>query len=245
MRDCGGGLAPGFEGRCGVIGRRLPLVAAAALALAGEPEVARAEIMGRLVSIPIPQAAIDDDPRLAIAACLSLQVDLAGPSLFSAAGVRFVVAPGAQFYNHTFGTSTTPNPALFPLFPGVEFDTYVGTTLGFAQAPVVPGRYLGPGAAVVGEGAVFDVAWGAWPSTGPIGAQSREIARLTVIFERYQSVGITAGGEFRSSDQPTVVVPFLPLTGFLSPTTPEPVNVCLVFSALFAVKCGRMRIERR
>jgi hypothetical protein len=67
------------------------------------------------------------------------------------------------------------------LLPELHFDTYVGTTLGFAQAPVILGRAFDAGAAIVGQGQVFDVSWRAVPASGPPFGQGLEIARLSVI----------------------------------------------------------------
>lgn len=126
----------------------------------------------------ISPAAIAASPQLANAVSVSLMVELTNGSLFNAAGLD--LAPllfGVTFYNQSvFGSDTAPNPLLFPIFPDLEFDSYVGTTT--SQAPAVPGKLNGTGAAQVGTGGQFNVAWGATPNTG--GSGPREIARITV-----------------------------------------------------------------
>jgi hypothetical protein len=115
-----------------------------------------------------------------------LVVDLTGTSLFNVANLLARLPAGSTYYNNAFNGDSTPNPAIVAAFPEAAYDTYVGTTLGFAQAPAVPGRAFEPGTANVGTqppGANrdFDVAWGATPNSGPPLGTGLEIARLTVL----------------------------------------------------------------
>lgn len=167
----------------------------------------------------------------------SLVVDLSGASLFNVAGLRLdqTDLPGVTFYNDGFGSDTTPNPAFLPVFPSLAFDTYVGTTAGFAQAPSVPGRYEGAGGAIVGQNGEVNVAWGATPSTGPAGGQGLEIARLTLVGP------LVAGetpvrGEVRASDATGVAVPLPPLPVAI----PEPATL-----GLAAIGLGLVSLRRR
>ena len=159
----------------------------------------------------------------------SLVVDLTGSSLFNVAGLQATLPAGSTYHQDALGSTTTPNPAFIALFPSLAYDTYVGTTAGFAQAPAVPGKYVGPGAAVVGEGQEFNVSWGATPNTGPTGGQGLEIARLSVLGGGVPNV---VGGEVRSSDAPNTAVPI--------PAIPEPATL-----GLAAIGLGLVSLRRR
>lgn len=158
----------------------------------------------------------------------SLVVDLTGSSLFNVAGLQAILPAGSSYFNQVpFGTDTKPSAALIAVFPDLAFDTYVSTT-NDAQAPAIPGRYVGPGAAIVGAGQEFNVAWGATPNTGPTGGTGLEIARLTVLGGGAPAVN----GEVRSSDDPNTAVAIPPI--------PEPATL-----GLAALGLGLVSLRRR
>lgn len=202
--------------------RTRTIVVSAAVGLSAS--IAGAAITPRWVENPIAPAAIVEEPLLANARSFSLVVDLSGASLFNVAGLRLdqTDLPGVTLYNHPFGVDTPPAAPFIPVFPALAYDTYVATTLGSLQAPSVPGKYEGPGAAVVGQNGEINVSWGATPASGPLGGTGLEIARITLL-------GIPPGfpifvpnirGEVRASDAPNVAVP-------LPPLIPEPGSLAL------------------
>jgi hypothetical protein len=142
----------------------------------------------------------------------SLVVDLSNTSLFNVAIMLATLPEGNEYFNHPIGSFHPPYPEWFAPpggDPSVAYDTYVATTHGFAQPPSIPGRAFEPGAAIVGVGRLFDVAWGATPNSGPPLGQGLEIARLSVI-----GGGIPVVDERSavfSSDAPNVIIPIPPL----------------------------------
>lgn len=213
--------------------------------LAASAPGAMAGISTRWRQNPIPQAAINDDPRLAIAASWSLLVDLTGTSLFNVGGLHLqITSSHAMFYNHVLGGDVPANPLVLSMFPSLEFDSYVSTTVGFAQAPSIPGRYIGPGAPLVGVDREFNAAWGATPNTGPLHGTGLEIARFTMVFDHFATAFYTVNGEVRSSDDPNTAVTFRFLGPIpIVPTTPEPTAAAGVL-ALAITAAVRRRAAR-
>lgn len=85
---------------------------------------APAAITLSFVQNTITPQAIANDPVLANMQCWSARVSYADGD-WSSAGVVIVLPPGNFWYKHPLGSSTKPNPALFPVAPGVQFTTYV------------------------------------------------------------------------------------------------------------------------
>jgi hypothetical protein len=85
--------------------------------------IARAEFHAELVSIPISAAAVEDKPDLANAQVWQLRVTADNKIL---AMELYVQLAGATFFQHSFnGDYYPPNPQLLPVFPSVEFDSYL------------------------------------------------------------------------------------------------------------------------
>lgn len=155
-----------------------PLKALTVITLAAAASGADAAIIPSWRVNPIGPSAITVHPQLANALSVSLMVELTGGSLFNVAGLDLgSLMPGMTFFNQPgFGLDSRPNSGLFPIFPDLEFDSYVATTT--SQAPAIPGKLNGTGAADVGQSG-FNVAWGATPNTGGTGLL--EIARITML----------------------------------------------------------------
>lgn len=189
----------------------------------------------RINPIPIPPPS----PDLANAFSVSLMVELTGGSLFNVAGLdlnEVFSRPYIDFYNQTpFGSDTPPNSGLFPIFPDLAYDTYVGTTTN--QAPSVPGG--NPQPASVGQDGKFRVAWGATPNTGGLGP--REIARITII-DGGPAIGLTSvpitAGLVTDSLNPNTHVPLPPI-----PTpaafVPEPGMLALIAPLVLILRRSR------
>jgi hypothetical protein len=158
---------------------------------------------------------------------LSLVVDLTGSSLFNVANLKLTLPPGQTFYQNGVGSDTYPGPNLVTIFPALAYDTYVSTTLGFAQAPAIPGRAFDPGPANVGntppgDNRDFDVAWGATPNTGPLNGTGLEIARISFFGVGFPSYDPRSA--VFSSDDPNTPV-------FIPDPIPEPATA-------LAAACG-------
>jgi hypothetical protein len=127
---------------------------------------------------PIHPVAHNADTNLVGAVSVSLMVSLSGGSKFSLASLRFDQSTfGGPFtvYNTPaaqFGSDHAPSPAFIPIFPQVEFDSYITTPLGAGgpAAFTVNAPIIGPDR--------FEVEWGASPPAGVDGTY--EIARLTL-----------------------------------------------------------------
>jgi hypothetical protein len=186
-------------------------IAAAATAIGISASVAAAAIQPRFVIIG---PGVPGQP--AGVTTYSVVVDLSGISLFNVANMLATLPPGSTFYQAPFGSDTAPNPAIVAVFPETAYDTYVSTTLGFAQAPAIPGRAFEPGPANVGnqppgDNRTFDVAWGATPNSGPPMGQGLEIARLSVIGGGVPQIDVRSA--VFSSDRPNDPVYFVPEPG--------------------------------
>jgi hypothetical protein len=207
---------------------------ASALVLAAATSAASAAIIPSWRINPISPAAITANPQLANAMSVSLMVELTGGSLFNVGGLDLAsVLPGVTFFNQAnFGSDTRPNPSLFPLFPDVEFDSYVATT--GSQAPAVPGKLNGIGAADVGQSG-FNVAWGATPNTGGTGLL--EIARITMLGGT-GSAGVSSiplsNGLVADSLNPNVNVALPPIPNPF--VIPEPMSFALAGLGLLALR---------
>lgn len=178
----------------------------------------------------ITPAAITANPALANAKSVSLMVELTGGSLFNVAGLDLAsLLPGVTYFNQAgFGSDTRPNSGLFPIFPDLEFDSYVATTT--AQAPAVPGKLNGTGAADVG-GTGFNVAWGATPNTGGTGLL--EIARITMFGAEDGTTAIPlSNGLVADSLNPNanIAIPPIPVA------IPEPMSFALAGLGLLALR---------
>lgn len=182
---------------------------------------------------PITPAALAASPQLANAISVSLMVELTGGSLFNVAGLDLSGIPllsGVQYYNHFLGADTIPTNALFPIFPDLEFDSYVATTAAYSQQPSIPGRLNGTGAAQVGTDGQYNVAWGATPNTG--GTGSIEIARVTMLgFFPQISIPIPiTNGLVADGLNPNVNVPLPPLP------LPEPMSFAIAGLGVLALR---------
>ena len=149
-----------------------------------------AALTASFVQIPISAAAIAADPSgfLNTARCFSLQVTNTDGH-WASAGVRLTLPAGHVFY-HTpasrLGGDFHPNPAFFPLFPDLEYDTYVSSPRNQSgvNAPAVlgpfpendpPQSFGGASDPVPGR---FSVAWGDPSATTGPGPGTYEIARF-------------------------------------------------------------------
>jgi hypothetical protein len=135
---------------------------------------AGAAIQAFIQQVPISAAAIANDPTLATMQCFDFMATTDGN--WASAGVRLTLPSGA-FYNNPFGGNTRPNPSLLPVFPALEFDTYVtapGDT-GTGGAPAILGGF--PEGDPVSFGpTVFSVSWGDLANDPP---GTYRIARVT------------------------------------------------------------------
>lgn len=210
--------------------RRLAVVAAAIAAIPWC--AASSEIIPHWHVEPISAAAIQENPALADATNVRLLVTLTGTSLFNVAGFDWDqhTYPGARFFNHPAGGDT--GPLWIPIYPALAYDTSVSTT-NPAQAPSVPGGYLGPGPPNIGFNGDLNVAWGATPNTGPAGGVDLMIMNVTFL-NGGPLVLVDVTGEVRSGDAPNVITPLPPMP-VPAGAVPEPavaLPLCLIGVAL-------------
>jgi hypothetical protein len=83
-----------------------------------------------------------------------LVVTIEGDDAWAVAGGAAVGVPWATcdayglFFQHVAGSTTQPNPLLFPVYPALEYDSFYTTHLGWPNTPeqgVGPGFAFGPG----------------------------------------------------------------------------------------------------
>ena len=225
---------------------------AASCALAGAALVATdasAALTAQWVRNTITPGAIAADGQLANMQSWSLQVTNTDGH-WASAGLRAQLPAGNAFYNTPparGGGDTHPNPAFFPVFPELEFDTYVSSArnqLG-ANAPAIlgafpendpPQSFGGPTDAIPGR---FSVAWGDPQATSGPGPGTYEVVRLTFpssvnpgdIVVNINNVG--QGGNWSRTSQVT------PDATIEIPDIPEPASLGLVAAA------GLLAIRRR
>ncbi len=90
------------------------------------PLSAQAAITAFFQSVPISQAAVDNEPRLASMQCFDLRVSYSDGD-WASAGLRAVLPTGFTYYKNPLGGFTKPNPALFAMSPALEFTSYVAS----------------------------------------------------------------------------------------------------------------------
>lgn len=206
---------------------------------------ADAAISSRWRRNAITPAAIAARPQLAGAVSVSLVVTLTGGSLFNGAALSFSakdVEVNGFFNQSPFGSDAAPSPALFSLFPDLEFDTYVSTTDG--QTPAIFGRLTGSGPALLGTTAgpfgpqEMNVAWAATPNTGPTGGVDLEIARVTYFATSFYTTEFTVpvSGYVYDSINPNTNIFVPPFPNF---QVPEP-NCCGLIAASLLM-CRRLK----
>lgn len=152
----------------------------------------------------------------------SLMVELTGASQFASAGLNNPIAGGTYYNQVPFGGDIVPNPLLVPIFPDLEFDSYIRTTAPAAgNTPIIFGRFVGAGTAQVGVLTEFNVQWNAVPATG--GTGPLEIARLTFTGTPLRIAGDGFPiGEVRASDAINAPVPVFGIP------IPEPAAIVLL-----------------
>jgi len=150
-----------------------------------------ADLTTTFVQIPISAAAKAADPTgfLNTATCWSLRATNTEGHWVSA-GLRMTLPAGSTFYNTSPGRGggdTRPNAALFPLFPDLEFDTYVSSPRNQvgSNAPAIlgpfpenqpPQSFGGASDPIPGT---FSVSWGDTDVTTGPGPGTWEIVRFT------------------------------------------------------------------
>lgn len=199
--------------------------------------LARAAHTAFWVQRPISTAAVLNDPQLANMQSWSLMTSY-DTGRWSAAGVRATLPGGNVFYQHAFGGSTAPNPALVSAFPGLEFDTYVTdptrtdtTVLGGHPASPPPASFGGPADPIPGT---FSVSWHGTLGGSPNPPGTFEIARLT--FPQGVIPHILQGPPLESQ---SISYTILPEQGAFVPQIPEPTG-----AASLAVCAMTMLIRR-
>ena len=126
-----------------------------------------------VVHAPISAAALADNPLLSSHLSVDLVVEVDAGDTYQRAGA-LVRLPAGSFFNHPAGGDGPPSPGIVGAFPSAAYDTHVSSGIPL-MGPAIFGRYSGTGAALVGVGPDFNVAWGP-PIPGPV---SLPIARLT------------------------------------------------------------------
>jgi hypothetical protein len=218
---------------------------AASCALAGAALVATdasAALTATWVRNTITAAAVTAEPTLANMQSWSLRVTNTDGH-WASAGLRAQLPAGNVFYNTVPGRGggdTHPNPAFFPVFPDLEFDTYVSSArnqLG-ANAPAILGAFpendppQSFGGATDPVPGRFSVAWGDPQATSGPGPGTYEIARLTFqvgMIPTINPAGQPASQTSQVSPDQTIVVPPIP----------EPASLGLLAAA------GLLAIRRR
>jgi hypothetical protein len=225
---------------------------AASCALAGAALVATdasAALTATWVRNTITAAAIGADASLANMQSWSLRATNTDGH-WASAGLRAQLPAGNAFYNTLptrGGGDTHPNPAFFPVFPDLEFDTYVSSARNQAgaNAPAIlgafpendpPQSFGGPTDPVPGR---FSVAWGDPQATSGPGPGTYEVVRLTFptavnpgdIVVNINNVG--QGGNWSRTSQVT------PDSTIEIPDIPEPASLGLVAAA------GLLALRRR
>jgi hypothetical protein len=126
----------------------------------------------------ITAAAIADRPELANMQSWSLRITHTDGD-WASAGLRLTLPAGNTFWHHPLGGDTRPQPAFLPIFPGLEFDTYVSSPLdtGASGAPaIIGGHPASPTPDFGGTTGVFSVSWGDTATNQP---GTYEIGRFT------------------------------------------------------------------
>ena len=128
-----------------------------------------------VVHATISAAALADNPDLSSHLSLDLVVDVDAGDTYRSGGALVRLTAGS-FFNHPGGGDGPPSPAIVGAFPSAAYDTHVSSGIPL-MGPAIIGGYSGTGAAMVGVGPDFNVAWGpVTPIPGPV---SLSIARLT------------------------------------------------------------------
>jgi hypothetical protein len=218
---------------------------AASCALAGAALVATdasAALTATWVRNTITAAAVTAEPTLANMQSWSLRVTNTDGH-WASAGLRAQLPAGNVFYNTVPGRGggdTHPNPAFFPVFPDLEFDTYVSSArnqLG-ANAPAILGSFpendppQSFGGATDPVPGRFSVAWGDPQATSGPGPGTYEIARLTFpvgMIPTINPAGQPASQTSQVSPDSTINIPPIP----------EPASLGLLAAA------GLLAIRRR
>lgn len=192
--------------------------------------------------VTITPAAIANDPVLANMQTFDLMVTTDGN--WASAGMRAVLPGSNRFYKNALGGNTRPGPAFLPLFPALEFTTYVtapGDT-GAAGAPSVLGGFPEGSPTSLGDAGApipgtFSMSWGDLVVDAP---GTYEIARLTFpqgILPNVININDTGPtGNYSNTSQVT------PDSTTEIPDIPEPGALALVSMAALAI--ARRRRER-
>ncbi len=86
---------------------------------------AYAAITAFWLPVTITPQAVANDPALANMQCWDLMTTTTGD--WNLALMRVLLPEGLTFYKHAQGGLTRPDPALFNMFPAIEFTTYVSS----------------------------------------------------------------------------------------------------------------------
>jgi hypothetical protein len=189
---------------------------------------ASAALTAQWVQNTITPAAITADPQLANMQSWSLRVTNTDGH-WASAGLRATLPAGGVFYQTPAtrgGGDTHPNPAFFPVFPEVEFDTYVSSARNQAgsNAPAILGAYPendppqsfgGATDAIPGR---FSVSWGDPQATSGPGPGTYEIARLTFptgMIPTINPAGQPASQTSQVAPDQTIEIPPIPEPGSL------------------------------
>jgi hypothetical protein len=203
---------------------------------------AHAALSAQWVQVPISAAAITADATLANMQSWSLR-STNTDGHWASAGLRATLPAGGAFYQTPptrGGGDSHPNPAFFPVFPEVEFDTYISSARNQAgaNAPAVLGAYpendppQSFGGATDPVPGRFSVSWGDPQATSGPGPGTYEIARLTFpigMIPTINPAGQPASQSSQVAPDQTIVIPPIP----------EPASLGLLAAA------GLLAIRRR
>lgn len=195
---------------------------------------ASAALTAEWVKNTITPAAITADPALASMQSWSLRVTNTDGH-WASAGLRVTLPAGNVFYQTPAtrgGGDTHPNPAFFPVFPEVEFDTYVSSARNQAgaNAPAILGAYpenqppQSFGGATDAIPGTFAISWGDPQATSGPGPGTYEVARLT--FPNAVGAGdwvLDTSQTSQVAPDSTITVPEIPI--------PEPASLGLLAAA--------------
>ncbi|HEB60694.1 MAG TPA: hypothetical protein ENJ06_02615 [Phycisphaeraceae bacterium] len=134
------------------------------VAIGGEPPVP--SIDHQVVEVPISAAAIADDPTLAAAQTFDLQVIMTQGDDWTSTDVTATI--DGSFYQHPTFDESVPQPAFWPTFPSLEFDSFFS-----ARDFAAPGFASGPDVTNNSMSAI-------WFDTENTGEGTYTIARFTV-----------------------------------------------------------------
>lgn len=221
--------------------RRLGVCVIAAATL-GTAHTASASFM-TFVNVPIPQAAIDDDPTLANHVTTDLQVNVPAGFDWSNSAIEIVLTHGS-IYNATnaAGTDSAPNPALWaiPTLRNGQADTFVSSK-NLGSATIVGSFHDGADLPPPAEGltgvnpTALRVSWG---DTTLNEDGTFTIGRFTLSSD---ATGTFNGRTF-SSDNPGVGVIFSGTVSNGALSVPEPACIgCFAIAAAGALLRRRRR----